>query len=153
MLSLVALPLIVAATREGLQAIPGHVREASYAVGKSRYATIRRVLLRSARPQIVTGTVLGMGRAIGDTAIIVVLLGASLQFFPSGSAPGLGVLRGTGSTLTNYVYNNSPTGDGNKPGQAYAAACVLLLIVLLLNAAVGLINRRANNNGGAAWKA
>ena len=50
MLSLVALPLIVASTREGLQAIPRHVREASYAVGKTKAATTRRILLPAGRP-------------------------------------------------------------------------------------------------------
>jgi phosphate transport system permease protein len=51
-------------------------------------------------------------------------------------------LRGTGSTLTSYVYNNSPAGEGNAPEKAYAAAFVLLLIVIGLNFAVDLISRR-----------
>ena len=66
--------------REGLQAIPSHVREASYAVGKTNIATTRRVLLPAARPSVITGTMLGLGRVIGDTAIIVILLGATLRF-------------------------------------------------------------------------
>jgi phosphate transport system permease protein len=48
----------------------------------------------------------------------------------------LGFLRGTGSTMTSYVYNNSPAGEGNSPEKAYAAAFVLLVIVLILNAVV-----------------
>ena len=79
MMSLIALPLIIGATREALQAIPDHVREASYALGKDRISTIRRVLLPGSRPGIGTGITLGMGRIIGDTAIVVILLGASLQ--------------------------------------------------------------------------
>ena len=55
MLALEALPLVVASTREGLNAIPRHVREASYAVGKTKAATTRRILLPTARPQIATG--------------------------------------------------------------------------------------------------
>ena len=82
MLSLVALPLIVASTREGLNSIPRHVREASYAVGKTKAATTRRILLPTARPQVATGAMLGLGRIIGDTAIIVVLLGATQNFAP-----------------------------------------------------------------------
>ena len=77
MLSLVALPLVVANTREGLRAIPKHVREASYAVGKTKIATTRRILLPASRPQLATGAMLGLGRIIGDTAIILVLLGAT----------------------------------------------------------------------------
>lgn len=87
MLSLVALPLVVSNVREGLEAIPDHVREASYALGKTKFATTRRVLLPAARPSVLTGAMLGAGRVIGDTAIIVVLLGATLTFDRSGSVP------------------------------------------------------------------
>ncbi len=71
MLSLLALPLVVTSVREGLQAVPNHVREASYALGKTKIATIRRVLLPAVRPDIITGSMVGAGHAIGDTAIIV----------------------------------------------------------------------------------
>jgi phosphate transport system permease protein len=145
MLSLVALPLIVGSVREGLQAIPRHIREASYAAGKTKIATVRRILLPSARPSIATGSMLGLGRIIGDTAIILLLLGATLTADP---APGfLGYLRGTSSTLTSYVYSNAPTGEGNQPQKAYAAAFVLLMLVLLLNAVVDVVHRRARRAG------
>jgi phosphate transport system permease protein len=149
MLSVVALPLIVASTREGLQAIPQHVREASFAVGKTKAATTRRILLPSARPQVATGAMLGLGRIIGDTAIILVLLGATVNLDSASDTPILGTLQGTGSTLTSFVYANSPTGDLNQPEKAYAAAFVLLLMVLVLNAAVDVVHRRARRVG--AW--
>ncbi len=132
-MSIIALPLIVGATREALQAVPAHVREASYALGKSKGATVRRVLLPSIRPGIATGTALGMGRIIGDTAIVVILAGGTLQLEAAGSIPGLGTLQGTGSTLTTYIFENSPAGEGNAPAKAYAAAAVLLVLVLFLN--------------------
>jgi phosphate transport system permease protein len=147
MMALVALPFVVGSTREALQSIPRHVREASYALGKTRAATIRRVLLPSCRPGIATGAVLGMGRIVGDTAIVVILLGASLQFQRVDGPPLLGDLRGTGSTLTSYVYNNSPAGEGNAPEKAYAAAFVLLLVVIALNLAAGRLGQ-----GRAKWK-
>jgi phosphate transport system permease protein len=135
-MALLALPLIVGATREALVQVPDRVREASYALGKSRASTIRWVLLPSIRPDIASGIALGMGRIIGDTAIITILLGVTLTTQGVGSTPLLGALRGTGSTLTSYVYNNSPAGEGNAPQKAYAAAFVLLMIVLGLNALV-----------------
>jgi phosphate transport system permease protein len=147
MLSLVALPLIVASTREGLNAIPQHVREASHAIGKTKIATTRRILLPTARPQVATGAVLGIGRIIGDTAIIVVLLGATQNFAPVGSTFPIDYLRGAGTTLTNFVYEASPTGNLNQPQKAYAAAFVLLLMVLGLNAAADVIHRRARKAG------
>jgi phosphate transport system permease protein len=136
MMSLLALPLVVAATREGLTQIPAHVREASYALGKTRATTIRRVLLPSIRPSIASGATLGMGRIIGDTAIVVILLGSSLHLEGAGGPAVLSTLRGTGGTLTSYVYENSPAGEGNAPQKAYAAAFVLLMMVLALNIVV-----------------
>jgi phosphate transport system permease protein len=148
MLALEALPLIVASTREGLNAIPRHVREASYGVGKTKAATTRRILLPTCRPQIATGGMLGLGRIIGDTAIIVVLLGATQNFNPvEGVGFPLNYLRGAGTSLTNFVYEASPTGNLNQPQKAYAAAFVLLLLVLLLNAATDLVHRRARKVG------
>jgi phosphate transport system permease protein len=148
MLSLVALPLVVASTREGLNSIPRHVREASYAVGKTKAATVRRILLPTSRPQVATGAMLGLGRIIGDTAIIIVLLGATQNFAPVEEAPfPLDYLRGAGTTLTNFVYEASPTGNLNQPEKAYAAAFVLLLMVLALNGAVDIVHRRARKVG------
>lgn len=141
MMSLIALPLVVGGTREALDTIPKHVREASLALGKTKAATIHRVLLPAARPGIATGTALGMGRIAGDTAIVVVLLGGTLQLVGHGDVPGISTLRGTGSTLTSYVYVNSPAGEGNAPEKAYAAAFVLLLMVIALNFLVDLIAR------------
>ena len=141
MMALVALPFVVGATREALQSVPRHVREASYALGKTKAATIRRVLLPSCRPGIATGTVLGMGRIVGDTAIVVILLGATLQLQRVDGPPLIGDVRGTGSTLTSYVYNNSPAGEGNAPEKAYAAAFVLLLVVIALNLTASRIGR------------
>lgn len=148
MMSLIALPLVVGATREALDAIPAHVREASYALGKDRISTIRRVLLPASRSGIATGATLGMGRIVGDTAIVVILLGASLKLDPANGTPILGTLRGTGGTLTSFVYNNSPAGEGNAPEKAYAAAFVLLLVVILLNFLVDLAARGRKNK----WK-
>lgn len=141
MMSLIALPAIFTATRDGLQAVPAHMREAAFALGKTRIATIRRVLLPSVRSNIATGVTLGISRIIGDTAIIVLLLGETLRTDPQGNVPLIGLLRGTGSTLTSYVYGNSPAGEGAAPEKAYAAAFVLMVFVLALNLIVDRIGR------------
>ncbi len=141
-MSLIALPFVVGGTREALNSIPKHVREASYALGKDKASTIRRVLMPSARSGIATGSTLGMAQIAGDTAVVVVLLGASLQLAPEGAIPGIDVLKGTGATLTSYVYQNSPAGEGNAPEKAYAASFVLLMIVVVLNLGVNLITRK-----------
>jgi phosphate transport system permease protein len=145
-LALLALPYVVGTIREGLQAIPNHVREASYALGKTKIATIRRVLLPAARPSVITGTMLGAGHAIGDTAIIVFLMGDTETWGRYGHTPVLSILRGTGSTLTSFVFDNSPAGDLNQPQKAYAAAFLLLLIVLALNVVVDVFGRKSKEH-------
>jgi phosphate transport system permease protein len=148
MMSLIALPPIFVATRNGLQGVPAHMREAAFALGKTRIATIRRVLLPAVRADISTGATLGISRIIGDTAVVLVLLG-TLRLEPTGSTPLLSLLRGTGSTLTGYVYENSPAGEGQAPQKAYAAAFVLLLLVVALNAGVDLLGRAQSRRSGA----
>ena len=95
-MSLLALPLVVGATREALAQVPNRMREASYALGKTRATTSWHVLLPAVRPSIASGIVLGMGRIIGDTAIVTILLGATLKNEPVGHVPLFGTLRGTG---------------------------------------------------------
>jgi phosphate transport system permease protein len=148
MMSLIALPPLFAATRDGLQAVPEHVREAAFALGKTRIATIRRVLLPSVRSNIATGVTLGVSRIIGDTAIVLLLLGETLHIETQGPVPVANLLRGTGSTLTSYVYDNSPAGEGAAPQKAYAAAFVLLVFVLGLNLLVDRIGRSHERDTG-----
>jgi phosphate transport system permease protein len=148
MMSLIALPPLFTATRDGLQSVPDHMREAAFALGKTRIATIRRVLLPSVRSNIATGVTLGVSRIIGDTAIVVLLLGETLRLDPQGSIPGVGLLRGTGSTLTSYVYGNSPAGEGAAPQKAYAAAFVLMVFVLALNLIVDRFGRSQADSTG-----
>jgi phosphate transport system permease protein len=141
MMSLIALPPLFTATRDGLQAVPNHMREAAYALGKTKIATIRAVLMPSVRSNIATGVTLGVSRIVGDTAIVVLLLGETLRLDSQGSTPVLNMLKGTGSSLTSYVYDNSPAGEGAAPQKAYAAAFVLMVLVLALNLLVDRIGR------------
>jgi phosphate transport system permease protein len=152
MMSLIALPLVVASTREALMQVPAHVREASYALGKKKATTIRKVLLPSVRPSIASGVTLGIGRIVGDTAIVVILLGASIRLEGAGGTPLLSVLRGTGGTLTSYVRYNSPAGEGNAHEKAYAAAFVLLLMVLALNLLVMRFSTTRNMDEPSRWR-
>lgn len=93
---------------------------------------------------MIAGSVLGAGHVIGDTAIILFLLGDSYTLSPASGLPILNLLRGTGSTLTSFVYDNAPTGELNQPGKAYAAAFVLMVLVLILNLIVDVFGRKAS---------
>lgn len=150
MMSLLAIPPVFAATRDGLQSVPVHLREAAFALGKTRATTIRRVLLPRVRSNLATGVTLGMSRIIGDTAIVLLLAGGTLRIEQQGGFPGINILRGTGASLTTYVYENSPAGEGQAPEKAYAAAFLLLVLVLTLNLVVERIGRRGSKDAGPA---
>ena len=75
------------------------------------------------------------------------MLGATVNLSPTEDIWPLSTLKGTGSTLTSFVYANSPTGDLNQPEKAYAAAVVLRVMVLILNLAVDVVHRRARQVG------
>lgn len=72
-LSLLVLPIVVVSSQEAIKAVPGFLKEASYAMGANKWTTIRKVVLPIAAPGILTGAILSISRAIGETAPLVVL--------------------------------------------------------------------------------
>ncbi len=144
-MSMMVLPFVIKSMEEAIRAVPPTYKEASYALGASKWSTISRVLLPAARAGIITGVVLGIGRIAGDTAIVWLCLGGSMTM--GGTQPWwqpqhwLSIFQHTGSTLTSYVYFSSPAGEGNAPDKAFGAGLVLILIILLLNAIVDYLGR------------
>lgn len=84
-MSLLILPVIIVAAQEAIRAVPNEQRDASYGMGATKWQTIVRVVLPSAIPGIVTGSILALSRAIGETAPLVVIgIPVILQFLPTG---------------------------------------------------------------------
>ena len=137
MMSLIALPPIFTATRDGLEAIPGPHARGRLRARQDAHRDDPPGAVPSVRSNMATGVTLGVSRIIGDTAIVVLLLGERCGSKPQGSVPVLGLLRGTGSTLTSYVYDNSPAGEGRRRRRPMPRPFVLLVLVLGLNLIVG----------------
>lgn len=78
-LAVVILPIIITTTEEALKSVPGTFREASLGMGATKWQTIRRVILPSALPGILTGSILGVGRAAGETAPVMLTCAASFK--------------------------------------------------------------------------
>ncbi|NLI01061.1 MAG: phosphate ABC transporter permease PstA [Chthonomonadales bacterium] len=84
-LAVVILPIIITATEEALLSVPRSFREASLGLGATKWQTVRRVVLPTALPGILTGAILGIGRAAGETAPVMITCAASFKpFLPSG---------------------------------------------------------------------
>ncbi len=151
-MAIMILPFITKSMEESLKSVPKSYIDASMALGATKWTTIYRVVLSCARDGLITGTILGMGRIIGDTAIVWLTLGGTLRM--TGNQPWynpenwLSTLQNTGSTLTTYIYYTSPAGEGNQLDVAFGASLVLIVIIILLNIAATFIgNLGVKQNG------
>lgn len=146
-LSLLMIPTVVKTSEDMLAVVPNDLREAAYALGVTQQRTITKIVLRTALPGIVSGTILAIARVIGETAPLLIASG-----FIATTNPNL--FSGRMTTLPVYVYNEysegfAVCGPGASPGcltdirmqRAWAAALVLIIIVLLLNLLGRLISR------------
>lgn len=131
-LALLVLPVVILSSREALRAVPPSLREASYALGATRWQTVRRQVLPVALPGMLTGTILALSRAVGETAPLLAIGALTyVPFAPDGVWSPFTVLP---IQVFNWV---------SRPQEAFlenAAAGIIVLLVLLLAM-----------NGFAAW--
>jgi phosphate transport system permease protein len=127
-LTLLILPVVIIASIEALKAVPDAQREGAYALGASRWQMIRGSLVPAAAPGIMTGIILAMARAIGETAPLI-LVGAFtfVTFLPNPLSGGYTVL-----PIQIYQWAGRPQEDFQ--GISAAAIIVLLVLMLVLNA-------------------
>ncbi len=126
-LSLLILPIIIVATREAIKAVPPSLKEASFALGASKWQTIKSVVLPSSFGGIITGVILSLSRAIGETApLIVVGAMAYVPFVPHS-------IFDTFSVLPMQIYNWTTRPQEGFTIAASAAIIVLLLITFIMN--------------------
>lgn len=144
-LALLTVPVVIVATEEGLAAIPGGMREASLALGATKFETTWRVVLPAVMPSILTGLILAMARAAGEVAPLmitgVVKLAPSLPI--DGFWPFLHLERKF-MHLGFHIYDvgfQSPNVDAARP-MVYTTALLLLLLVLVLNLTAILLRNR-----------
>jgi phosphate transport system permease protein len=124
-LGLLILPIVVIATQEALRTVPNSLRQAALALGATRWQVVRDHVLPGALPGILTGTILGLSRAIGETApLLMVGAAGSILRLPKG--PGD---RYTALPVEIYNYAKEPS----VAFQTVAAGGILLLLVLLLS--------------------
>jgi len=129
-LAALVLPIVIITTSEALRAVPRSLREAAFGVGATRWEVIRHHVLPAAAPGILTGTVLSLARAFGETAPLL-LVGAVTGFFSTGDAGFL-------ERLTRSPFSALPvqilawTTLPNEAFKALAAAAILVMMAILL---------------------
>jgi phosphate transport system permease protein len=142
-LAIIMLPLVARATMEVLALVPTHLREASYALGVSKWQTVLRVVLPTALGGILTGTTLAVARAAGETAPLLftcAIAGQLVEWNPAHSVNSI--------PLTIFQYSEAP--DEALHQQAWALAFVLITFVLVTSLAARFLLERSRRKLGAA---
>ena len=134
---------VIIAAREAIRAVPSSMREASFALGASRWQTVRHHVLPAATPGIVTGVILAMSRAIGETApLILVGALAFVAFTPEGPMDEFTV-------LPLQIFNWASRPQAEFHGLSATAIIVLLIVLLSMNGVATWI--RHYNQKNKSW--
>lgn len=128
------LPIITAISRDSLNQVPINLREAAYGVGATRWGAITNVILPAALSGITGGVLLALGRAMGETMAVAMIIGNSNNFSWS--------LLGPGNTIAAMLANQFSEADGIQISSLYYAAFVLMLLTLAVNIMSQLIVKR-----------
>jgi phosphate transport system permease protein len=152
-LALLILPIIIVATRESIRAIPQHIREGSYGLGATRWQTVRDHILPYSSPGILTGVIIGMSRAIGETAPIITIGALTfIAFLPSppitATAPFLNFewLWSSFTVMPIQMFNWTSRPEEAFQRNAAAAGFVLVLMTLTMNALAIWLRYRLRKN-------
>lgn len=137
-MSLLILPVVVVSAQEAIRAVPQFLREASYGMGATKWQTIRRVVLPTSLPGILTGVILALSRAIGETAPLTVLgIPALLMPIPEGIFDKFTVL-----PLQIYYWTIDSALVAEYASLASATIVVLLVLLFLMNSIAILIRNK-----------
>jgi phosphate transport system permease protein len=131
-LSFLMLPIIMRTTEEAIRAVPKYIRWGSYGLGASKWQTVSRIVLPAASPRILTGLLLAMGRAAGETAVVIYTMGTMIAAPVSPLDPG--------RTMPVHVMLMAMEGINLKA--AYGTALLLVILVLAFNLTARYILRR-----------
>src|SRR5919106_2571213 len=139
-LAILVLPIVIITSAEALRAVPNSIREAGYGVGATKWEVIRSHVLPSAAPGILTGTVLSLSRAIGETAPLLIV-GATTGFLAT-TGGFLDQITGRYTTLPTVIFRWAGTPQEDFRALTSAAIIVLLAMTLTANAVAILLRNR-----------
>ncbi|MGH2753770.1 MAG: phosphate ABC transporter permease PstA [Actinomycetota bacterium] len=142
-LGTLVLPLVIITSAEALRAVPSAIREAGYGVGATRWEVVRHHVLPAAAPGMLTGIVLSLARALGETAPVL-LVGAVTGFLAGGGAGIFEQMRTESgyTTLPTVIFQYASLPDADFRAITSAAIIVLLVVILTANAAAILLRNR-----------
>ena len=135
-LTLLVLPVVIIASQEAIRTVPSFIKEASYALGATRWQTVYKAVIPSALPGILTGTILALSRAIGETAPLIMIGALTFVAFSPQS------VFDPFTVLPIQIFNWTSRPQAEFRNLAAAAIIVLLLVLVVLNAVAVLLRNR-----------
>jgi phosphate transport system permease protein len=133
-LTIMATPIITSVTREVFETVPGDLKEASYALGATRWEMVRQVVLPYSRPGIVGATILGLGRAIGEAIAVAQVIGGAYLINAS--------LFHTGGTLAAQIASQFQNSAGLQKASLAYLGLILLIFAVIVNVIARVIVQR-----------
>lgn len=134
-LAIMILPTIATISEDAIRAVPRSYREASFAMGATKWQTIWRVILPAAKTGIIGAAILGMGRAVGETMAVLMVLG-NAPILPKSIA-------GPVATLTSIIALDMSYASGDHQTALFAMGIVLFIISFLFVGGIRFVSRRA----------
>ncbi|MDP5084560.1 MAG: phosphate ABC transporter permease PstA [Yoonia sp.] len=142
-LTLMTLPTIIISTRAALKSVPPSIRDAALGVGASKMQSVFHHVLPLAAPGILTGTIIGLAQALGETApLLLIGMVAFVREYPAAFSPESGLFGEASTALPVQVYNWTQRSDPAFVERASGAIITLLVFLLIMNAVAIYLRRR-----------
>jgi len=145
-IAVLVLPIVIITSAEAIRAVPAPLREGAYGLGATQWEVIQSQVLPTAMPGILTGTVLGIARALGEAAPLLVI--GAVGFYTTGNQDFVEQLRGAFSALPMNIATFAREPAETWRGHAAAASVVLLVLVFLINLVAIVVRARISKRLG-----
>ncbi len=132
-LAVMILPTIASVSEIAIRSVPDEYRQGALALGSTRWEMIRKVILPSARSGILSAVVLGLGRAVGETIAMIMVIGNSVMMPSAGDGPALAIFLSRARTLTGNIAVEISYATGLHSQALFATGVVLFVLIMAIN--------------------
>jgi phosphate ABC transporter permease protein PstC len=137
-LGVMALPIIISMSDDAIKAVPRELKEASLAVGATKWQTIKKIILPTSISGISAAIILGIGRAIGETMAVSLVLANTMKI----PVPPWNIFQSAGSTITSLIFTHMGEATGLATNALFASAVILFIIVAIMSIVSNILKER-----------
>jgi len=141
-LAVMILPTVTSISELAIRSVPAGYREGSLALGATKWETVRRVLIPAAKPGIVSAVILGLGRALGETVAMIMVIGNSAILPAASTGNPLSIFLSRARTLTGNIAVEISYATGVHESALFATGVVLFVLIMLINSSAALLLKK-----------